>query len=201
MSKVPLINAPFDPSGAQINTTIGQINQAAGLNVQGASGLSFTDVSLLDVRNTDGSALAAAASAGKFGASITLGTSMSLIGEAANLNTKTDDCIFEYTLPQSYVAGTNFNVNINIKTTGAGTLTTKTAQLFAFRQAQAGTQGADMGSGTTQNIVSAGSTLVFPVTGTTLNPGDKIVFKLETVLTETGAVNTTANINSIVVGP
>ena len=164
---------------------------------QGADGLFATPVSLTHFKNTDGSTLAASAAAGKFGLSITLGTSMFMVGEAAQGNTKTDDAIIEYTLPPWYVAAQNLTVKVYAKLTGAGTAGTKTAQVLAYRTATDGTQGADIGPGTTSAITAAGADISATITGTTLNPGDKVVFKLEVVLQETGGASTlTAQVGS-----
>lgn len=161
------------------------------------NGLTATPVPLRDFRNTDGSILAAAAASGKFGWSITLGTSAHLVSEAANNNTKTDDAVTEYVLPANYIAGQNITVTVNASITGSGTLSTKTAQIKAYRTAKDGTQGSDIGPGAATAMTAAGADVAFAVTGTTLNPGDRLVFELETVLTETASSNMTANINSV----
>ncbi|WP_428491699.1 hypothetical protein [Rhodopila sp.] len=165
--------------------------------LQGATGLYATSLRLSEFKNTDGSVLAAAASAGKFGFGITLGTSFNLVSEAANSNTKTDDAVFEYVLPSNYIAGKNLTVTVNAATSGAGTLSVKTAQIKAYRIGADGTSGADIGPGVASAVTSAGADIAFTVTGATLNPGDKVLLQLETVLTETAASATFAKINSI----
>lgn len=161
------------------------------------TGLFAENVPLTRFRNTDGSTLAAAAAAGKFGQSITLGTSQYMVGEAAQGNTKTDDAIVEYTLPPWYKAGTNLTVTAYVKLTGTGTAGTKTAQILAYRNATTGLQGADIGPGSTTAITAAGADISATITGTTLAPGDKITFELEIVLQETGASNSlTAQVGS-----
>lgn len=166
---------------------------------EGSNGMFATPLGLLNFRNTDGSSLAAAASAGKFGASITLGTSFALIGETSNNNTKTDDAIIEYILPPWYIAGSNLTVTVNaaISTGGSPTYATKTVQVLAYKTASDGTQGSDIGPGAASAITVAGADVTFTITGTTLNPGDKVVFKLETILHDTGAVDCNALINSV----
>jgi hypothetical protein len=170
---------------------------AGSSQAQGANGLYAAPIRFAEFKNTDGSVLAAAASAGKFGYGITLGTSFNLVSEAATSNTKTDDALFEYILPANYVKGSNRTVTVNASTSGAGTLSVKTAQIKAYRIAADGTSGADIGPGATQAITSAGADITFAVTGTTLNPGDKLLLELETVLTETAASATFAKINSV----
>lgn len=153
-----------------------------------ANGLSPTPLPLTGFVNTDGSALAAAAAAGKFGYSITLATSFSLVGEAANGNTKTDDALFEFALPSWLIAGQNITVTVYASLTGTGTAGTHTAQIKAYRTATTGAQGANLGPGAT-NITAGGADITFTITGATLNPGDRVVFELETVLQETGGIN------------
>lgn len=164
-----------------------------------ASGLAPMYLRLSSGLNTDGSGLAAAAAAGKFGYAITLGTSIALVGEVSNNNTKTDDALFEYVLPANYVAGQNLTVTINaaISTAGAPTYAAKTAEIKAYRTAKDGTQGADIGPGAASAITVAGADIAFVITGTTLSPGDRIVFELEAVLHDTGAVACNVVINSI----
>jgi hypothetical protein len=165
---------------------------------QGANGLFSTSLKLLDFRNADGSALAAAAAAGKFGAAITLGTSFALVGEVSNNNTKTDDALIEYTLPPNYVAGSNVTVtvNVSISTAGAPTYATKTVQVKAYLVAPAGTMGADIGPGAASAITVAGADVPFVVTGTTLVPGNKLLFELEGILHDTGAVACNIQVSS-----
>jgi hypothetical protein len=199
-------NYQSDANGIVTNVALGDtqdmLNMGCRLPVPmmqtvGANGLAEISLPFTGFRNTDGSALAAAASAGKFGFAITLATSFALTGEAANNNTKTDDAIFDFVLPPWYVAGSNLTVTVNAKLTGSGTPGTKTAQIFAYRTAKAGTQGADIGPGTTAAITAAGADITFAVAGATLSPGDRIVFKLEVVLQETASTNLTALVNSV----
>jgi hypothetical protein len=152
---------------------------------------------LLNFKNLDGSTLAAAASSGKFGIAATLGTSFALASESANNNTKTDTCITEYVLPADYVAGTNITCTVHASITGSGTLTTKTAQIKAYKTANDGTQGSDIGPAAATAITAAGADIPFTITGTGLNPGDKLVLALVTILTETASSGMVANINSI----
>ncbi len=121
---------------------------------QATSGMFATPFGLTDFHNLDGSVLSAAASAGKFGFSITLGTSAGLVGEAAQGNTKTSDALVEAILPPWYVAASNIAVTVNAKLTGAGVAGTHTAQIKAWRTAVDGSQGADLGPGVASNITA-----------------------------------------------
>lgn len=165
--------------------------------LQSANGLYSTPVRLSEFKNTDGSVLSATASAGKFGFGVTLGTNFNMVSEAALSNSKTDDAFFEYVLPSTYTKGQNITVTANVSTSGAGTLSVKTAQIKAFRIGTDGTSSADIGPGAATVITQAGADIAFAVTGTTLNPGDKVLLQLETVLTETAGTSTYAKVNSI----
>jgi hypothetical protein len=167
------------------------------LQTAAANGLTATPMALTGFKNADGSVLAAAASAGKFGYSVSLGTSFALTGEAANNNTKTDDAIAEYVLPSWYVAGTDLTVTVNAELTGAGTPGTKTAQIFAYRTAADGAQGDDIGPAVASAITAAGADIAFAIDGATLNPGDRVILKLEVVLQETAVSDLTALVNSV----
>lgn len=163
----------------------------------GANGLSPTALPLTGFVNADGSALAAAASSGKFGYSISLGTSFSLHGNAVTGGTETDDALFEFAVPSWYIAGQNITATANVALTGAGTAGTHTAQIKAFRTATNGTQGGNIGSAA-QTITPAGADLAFTISGSTLGSGDRIVFEIETVVVETGGISSLASvINSV----
>lgn len=156
---------------------------------------------ILDGRYLDGSVLAPSAGAGKLGigTTATFGSpaTLSLVTEVANSSTKTDDVEYEVTLPPDYVAGSAITVAVTQAITiGAGTLSTKTLTVDAFKVAADGTVGSNLGPAA-QNLTNASSTLSFAITPTGLVAGDKLLIQLQTVLTETGASNVTANLTSI----
>lgn len=156
-----------------------------------SNGLAATPIPLTDGKNADGSVLAAAASAGKFGITTTVGTSEVLSGEAATNNTKTDTVIFERVLPANYVAAQDIILTVDnriiIGTGVAGG--TKTLTATAYKKAADGTEGANLiataAATLTNNIVAS----AFTITGTSLNPGDNIIIKLVAALQETGGTN------------
>lgn len=164
---------------------------------EGANGMFAMPLPMLGWKNAAGTNLAAAASAGEFGMTITLGTGSYLIGEAANTNTKTDDAIAEFVLPPTYIAGQNLTVTVNAQIAGAGTPGTKTVQIKAYRVASNGTQGSNIGPGSASAITAGGADVPFTITGTTLNPGDRVMLELEVVLQETGGTNINAQVNSV----
>jgi hypothetical protein len=163
-----------------------------------ANGLYAMALPLLSARNSDGSVLAAAAAAGKFGVSVTLATSTFLISEAANSNTKTDTAVFDVVLPRSYVAGQNVTITSNVQyVVGAGTVGTHTVTFHAYRTAAAGTQGADLVATGAVTVPATATDVTSVITGTTLLPGDRLLVTAVVVIQDTGASNITAQINSV----
>lgn len=164
---------------------------------QSTNGLSTQSLSPLNFKNADGTTLAAAAAAGKFGLTNTVGTTVALTSEAANSNTKTDDAVITHVLPANYIAGKNLTLTANVKITGAGTPGTKTFQAKVYKISTLGVASADIGPGATSAITVAGADITAAITGATLNPGDLLQIELEVVLQETAASNITAVINSV----
>lgn len=157
-----------------------------------------TRMQLLRAKNSDGTTLSASAAAGKFGISITLGTSEVLVSEAANSNTKTDIAIFEISLGSGYVAGSNITVTANCNyTLGAGTVGTHTLAMAAYLCADAGTQGATIIATAAQTVPAAAGEVTFVITGTTLTPNCRLMLAATLVIQDTGGSNITAQINSM----
>jgi hypothetical protein len=77
---------------------------------------------LAKAKTTAGVPLTASAAAGVFGVSRTAGTSLVLTGEATSTNTKTDSALWEFDLPDTYVAGSAIQVVVNCNYTGSGTI-------------------------------------------------------------------------------
>jgi hypothetical protein len=147
-------------------------------------------------RNTDGTVFDATGGAGKFKVASTVGTSLGLAGESANSNTKTDDAIFEVLLGSAYESGTDITATVNAKVAGAGTPGTKTVQVKAYRIANDGSAGAQLGSAA-QSITTANADYTFTIAGATLSAGDRLLVVLEAVIQETAATNINAQVNSI----
>lgn len=174
----------------------GFVVPAVGFSV-GANGLSPQRLNTLSARNSDGSVIAAAAAAGKFGVALTAGTSFQLVSEAANSNTKTDVAILEAVLPPNYLAGANVSLIVNCAyVLGSGTVGTHSLTPSVYRNADAGTQGANICSAV-QNVPAAAADLTFTLTSTSLLPGDRLMISLSLIIQDTGASNITANINSV----
>lgn len=178
-------------------STVTSLLISGGSNV---TGWVHTDWSVIDVyngldgqlslpltsgRNIDGSVVDATGGAGKFSATLTAGTSLSLAGEAAQGNTKTDAVAFETTLPTSYIAGKPLTLTINAQLSGSGTAGTKTLQPTAYLIAADGSHGANIGPAA-QNLDASATDMAFAITSTGLSPGDRLLIVLEAVVEETG---------------
>lgn len=170
----------------------------------GSNGLVTRQIALLNGHNDDGSALAAAASSGKFGIANTDGTSApALITEAAQNNTKTDTAIWEWVVPDSYNGGA-ITVTVNAQhIESGGTTLTNTINLNCYAVANAGTEGSDLINVSAKAITGSAADYAFtvPANSAGVTAGARLVFKLTGVATEGGNTGTTKDqINSIRIG-
>lgn len=188
-----------DSTGVVANVLPGDIAslQAAGFQIIGVGYGSFR-ARMLDARNIDGSALAAAASSGKFGYAVTLGTSGNLVSEAANNNTKTDSVMWELTIPTAFKSGSSPSIIVNGNhVIGAGTLTTHTLAVHAYVANDDGTQSADIVTTGAQNTLAAAGDTTFVTSSALVQAGGKIIVEAVVVLTETASSNVTYKLNSM----
>jgi hypothetical protein len=202
------VQQPYNPSKSDFLALLNFLSQYFTANLQGQVGangmpqaVAAGNLPLASAKAITGAALPATAASNAFGYSVTLGTSMFLITEVANNSTATDNCMFEYIVPASYLAGSNLTLAVNASITiGSGTLTvqTLTPHAYLMNAAGANTMGANIASAG-QNIVNGGSTLLFTITGTNLVPGSRLLIELTTVLTETSTHAVTGNINSVAI--
>jgi hypothetical protein len=162
------------------------------------TGLAGSYQSLIDFKNATGTTLAATASSGEFGISISAGTSLYLVGEAANSNTKTDTCAFMFVLPPNYQAGANITLTVNCNyVVGSGTIGTHTLAAAAYLTAAAGTQGATLIATAAQSVPAAAGNAVFTITGASLVAGSALWITLAMAIQDTSGNNITGQINSV----
>ena|SRR5258707_3871237 len=186
-----------------INTDLRDLLHDGGIRVDstatpGATGMFATQLPLLTGKNSDGTTLAASPAAGKFGLTLSAGTSEVLTSENANSNTKTDVVVFEHQLPRNYIAGQNITITANgLYTLGAGTVGTHTIGAAAYKCANAGTQGSTLVATAAASLATTAGDFNFVITGTTLNPLDRIMISLTIIIQDTGASNINAAINSV----
>lgn len=141
---------------------------------------------------------AAGTPTGAVGVSRTAGTSLTLVGEATSSSAKTDKVIFEFNVPDTYIAGTLIPVTVNASVSGSGTLTaaSTTMTLAAYSE----TDGVEtaLTVSAAQQIVAAGSNLVFSVTPiAAVAPGRRIVLELTMLVTSASGANT-GTINAVI---
>jgi hypothetical protein len=162
-------------------------------------GFAAFNIPLLSGRNTDGSSLAAAASAGKFGMTLTLGTDSRLVTQAANSSSVTDSVIWEVALPTTYPSGHNPTITVNMNhIIGAGTLSVHTVAVHAYPVNDDGSQDADIVTTAAQNTPASAADLVFATAASGEAIANKrLVVEVVVALTETAASNVTAVINSV----
>lgn len=154
---------------------------------------------LSNVKNADGSALSTSASAGKFGLSITAGTSELLVGETAISNTKTDTAAIEVVLPPWYMGAQNITVTVNCaySLAFAGTIGTHTLAVAAYLIGNNGMQGSTLIATGAQTIPNAAGDVTFTITGTTLNPSSRLWLTFVMVIEEIAGGNAIGNLNSV----
>lgn len=198
---VPISNGGTGATtAAQALANLGAMSTTIPLSSNGMAGSPV--MPLLGFKNADGTTIAAAASAGKYGFSVTPGTSMFLLSEAANSNTKTDTALTEYELPPNYIAGDDLTLTINCNyTLGTGTLGTHTMLAAAYLVANNGTMGATIIPTAAQAIPPAAGDLAYTVLGATLLPNSRLLLGFVGVLQETGGTgNITHRVNSVRIG-
>ncbi len=166
--------------------------------VPGVNGLFVTQLPLISGKNSDGTTLAASAASTKFGLTLSAGTSEVLLSEAANSNTKTDVVVFEHQLPRNYIAGTNITLTVNaLFTIGGGTSATHTIGAAAYKCANAGTQGTTLIATAAATLTASAVDYNFVITGTTLNPLDRIMLSVTAIILDSGGSNVTGTVNSV----
>ncbi len=127
---------------------------------------------------------------------------LTLKGEDALSNTKTDTLCFEYPLPPEYVDGQTIEVDVEVKvdSSGAGNASVETLQVEAWLLGDAGAVGSDLASGGAQNLAAGGDvfqTITSSITPTGLVAGDKLIIFVQTVITEDAATAVFAVIGNI----
>ncbi len=156
------------------------------------------NIPLLSGRASNSDALSTAGAVNSFGVSSTPGTSLYLIGANASSSTVTANALWEVTLPNDYVAGRDLTLTVNAYASGGGTLgATKSLTLTAYKNTDSsGAQGSNLGP-SAATLTTAAADYPLTITGTTLSPGDRVLFKLSAIVQETAAGTLAARINSL----
>lgn len=192
---VPVNGGTLYLSGLQQGGTLGPLT---GSFVPASSGGALRHLPLTSAKADTGVPLTATAAGGAMGIARTAGTSLALVGEATNANAATDKCLFEFDLPDSYVAGQSIPLVVNAAITGTGTLTAASCTLTAAFYTEGNgieTPGTVSAAGT---IVAAGGDLNFTITGTALTPAQRCALELTMLVTSSAGANT-GRINKVAI--
>jgi hypothetical protein len=126
---------------------------------------------------------------GTVGVSRTAGTSLQLVGEATSSNAKTDKALFEFNLPDSYVAGQNIAVTVGCGYTGSGTINGPSTTMTVAANSEAGGVETPLTVSAAQQMSASGN-LVFTITGTGLVPGQHVTIEATMLVTSSSGANT-----------
>lgn len=139
---------------------------------------------------------AAGTPSGTVGVTRTAGTSLTLDGEATSGNAKTDKVIFEFDLPDTYVAGANIPLIVNQNYSGSGTVTAASCTITATAYTETNGVEAALTVSAAQQMTSTAGNLTFTITGTSLVPGQHVVVELTMLVTSASGANT-GHLNSV----
>ena len=203
------VNATADPGwqtmGGDVTigatgTTAIQDDSVARANLIEDS-LAVYGIPLQTVKNADGTSLAASAGSGVFGISTGgWGTgTLTLDGEAADNNTKTDTLWFEFALPPEYLSDQDVNLVVTaVESTGNATVAT-TLSAEVYESDGEGAVSADLYNAfDITDITGSWQTCTAVITDTSLVAGDRLVVFIRIVTNDTaGSVGTVAQIGKI----
>lgn len=159
-----------------LSASVANLNTLAGTVPQG---LPLNEAKKFDAWKDD---LADAAAAGSLGLADTPGSVLK--NTASNNNTQDDACVFLYTLPPSYVAGSTVTVRIRAKKdTTAGTVS-DTVDLQA--KLVGDTLGSDICTTAAQAVTTSYANKDFTVTPTGLVAGDVLALEVHGLSNDTG---------------
>lgn len=160
------------------------------LGVEGVTG-SGRQLPLTSAKADTGVALTATATGGAMGISRTAGTSLQLLGEATSSSAKTDKAMWEFDLPDTYVAGAAIPVTVNAAISGSGTITAASCTMaLAVYSETNGVEAALTVTGGTQQITAGGANISWSVAGTGLTVGARVALELTMLITSASGANT-----------
>ena len=150
-------------------------------------------LALTAAKATTGVPLTATATGGNFGLHISPPAAY-LVGEVASAGTATDAAMWEFDMPDSYVAGNAVTIQAACNVVGSGTLGAGTQlQADAYLFANSGTLTHPLNAGT--NTLAAGAqTISFTIPGTGIVPESHLALVLTgTIVTSSGACTLDVN--------
>lgn len=145
---------------------------------------------ITNAKSDAGVPLTATATAGAMGITRTAGTSLQLNGEATSASAVTDKAMWEFNLPDSYVAGANIPVLVNCATTGSGTLTGASTTITVNAYTEVNGVETALTVSAAQQFNATQGTLTFTITGTGLVAGTAIALEIVMLVTSSLGANT-----------
>ncbi len=164
--------------------------------VPAALGAQLRNLRLTDAKSDAAVSLTASATSGAMGVARTAGSSLALVGEATSSNAKTDQALFEFNLPDSYVSGANLAFDVNCETTGSGTLNAASTTMAVAALSEVNGGETPLPVSAAQEIPATAGDLIFTVAGAGLVPGSHVVLELAMLITSSSGANV-GQVNSI----
>jgi len=176
----------------------GRVSALAQTFVPAAAGGLSRNLPLLLGRTDAGLVMTGSASTGVFGITRSAGATCYLVGETTSSNAKTDKVVFDWRVPDSYVAGQAISVVVHAQYTGSGTVTgaSTTVALAAYTES-GGVETAIAGITAAQQITNADGAYTFSIPGAAgLVAGQEVLLEITLVITSASGANT-GQINSV----
>lgn len=152
---------------------------------------------LTDASGDNGVILSATPGSGSMGILRTAGTSLVLGTETTTANAKTDKAMWEFHLPDTYIAGSAIQFSVNANYAGAGTITAASTSINAavYTESAAGVEAAVTMTGGAQTLTGTAATYSWVLTAasataSSLVAGSRLVFETTMVITSSGSNNT-----------
>lgn len=145
-------------------------------------------------RNVDGSSIASTAAGGNLGISQSFTAATFLRGRDVQAGTAlsdaTDAACWEFTLPDSYIAGRDLTVTVNARYVGTGNANgAKSVTVDAYSLSDTTGTHTALTVSAPLNMTNSAADMVFSVSGTGLSPGVRVILKIAARLTEGGSMN------------
>ncbi|MGD0106315.1 MAG: hypothetical protein ABSC06_20080 [Rhodopila sp.] len=189
--------------------TVYMVANQSGLSGLTGAGSTFVPISagglqrtlaLTSVKTDAGVPVTAAPSATTFGIARTAGASLSLFGATTSgAATVTTKGIWEFNLPDSYVAGAAIPVVVDavVPTAADVTALATTMTLAAYTESPLGAEAALTVTSALEIPVTTAAPLAFTITGTGLAPAQRVVLELTMAVTTTAGGASFGQVNSV----
>ena len=193
-------------NGKIANTTItnAKINASAAIvrSKLAQEALVSYPLNIMEARNENGTIMDSTGGAGLF--SINSGGwgsgAISIVGETATGNKKTDTLKKEFAIPPEYDAAQDMRIVVTgLRAVGGGGLSTATVDLLVYKLSNIGGTAADICDTAAQTFDGTATDYVFNMVETNLVAGDKLSILLKIVLEEDGTNPTYAQFGGVTV--